>query len=305
MHQVLRFGHANELLIYDTLTANSRVLTKTPDRWELMPSWSPQGDVISFVSRPLEQGEGAPSKPGADPWVMSGCFCGSPTIVRPDGSGYQVLERTETVNPPTWSPDGRMLAYDASGEIRIYNLVTSEISTIRPGEFGLDAGYLSAPSWSPTRQELAVFFSEDAQRPSREQVITKTAPKPKQGYAILDLARQKARVVYQYQAPFVSRPPAQWSSSGNRLVLMLNAALFIHEPTGLIIVDRMARKVEVLSEQPYQVAWEPNGQRLALIDTATGHQIRILSPTRTGWAEQVLEHEQFVEGLAWRPMPRR
>lgn len=299
--QRLAFGKAHSLFIYDAMPAKTHALTNRQDRWELMPSWSPKGDSIAFVSRPLDSREGKPTKPGADPWVMSGCYCGSPTIVRPDGSGYRVLESTKTVNPPTWSPDGSGLAYDADGEVHVYNLTTNEATTIRPGEFGLEARYLSAPSWSPTRQELTVFFSEDAREPSREQVLNKTAPSPWQGFAILDLAHRKARVVYKYQAPFVSRPPAQWSSDGERIALVFTAALIIDEPKGLVVVDRTSNKVEILARHPYQAAWEPGGPRLAFLDADNGRQVHVLSPTINGWAKQAIQHEQFVEGIAWRP----
>jgi len=300
--RTLVFGKAHDLYIYDKKTEK---LTNTQHRWEMKPSWSPKGDSVAFLSRPLDPSEGRPAKPGADPWVMRGCDCGSPTVARPDGTGYRVLENVPATNPPTWSPDSSMLAYDANGEIHVYNLKLDQITRLRPGDFGLRAKYLSAPSWSPIRRELAVSFSEDAQSPTREQVLSKTAPRPRQGYAILDLAHNTARIVYQYVAPFVPRPPALWSSDGDRIALVFTAALIVHEPLGLVVFDRASSGVEVLAKHPYLAAWEPGGRRLAFVDADNSRQVGVLTPTPTGWATQRIEHRQFVEGLAWRPAQRR
>lgn len=303
--QKLAFGKAHDLYIYDQRTEMTRNLTDSPDRWEMKPSWSPRGDSVAFLSRPLDPREGKPAKPGArNVWVMFGCGCGSPTVSRPEGTGYRVLENVLTSNPPTWSPDSDMLGYDANGEIHVYDLKRDRISKLRSDDFGLGAKHLSAPSWSPTRGELAVFFSEDVRSPTREQILSKTAPRPRQGYAILDLAQSTARIVYQYEAPFVPRPPALWSHDGGRIAMVFRAALIVHEPLGLMVFDRASRKVEVLARHPSLAAWEPGGPRLAFVDADNSHQISILTPTTTGWAAQTLKQPQFVEGLAWRPIQR-
>lgn len=299
--QKLVFGKAHDLYIYDQETEKTENLTYTHDRWEMKPSWSPRGDSIAFLSRPLEPREGRPAKPGAYEWVMSGCDCGSPAVARPDGTGYRVLETLLSSNPPTWSPDSNLLAYDANGEIHIYDLKREQITKIRSEDFGLGAKHLSAPSWSPTRRELAVFFSEDAQSPTREQILSNTAPRPRQGYAILDLAHRTAQIVYQYEAPFVPRPPALWSSDGARIALVFTAALIVHEPLGLVVFDRASSKVEVLARHPYLAAWEPGGRRLAFVDAEDSHRVGVLTPTATGWATRTIVHPQPVEGMAWRP----
>lgn len=299
--QQLVFGKTHDLFLYDAGTAKTLALTNTPDRWEMKPSWSPGGDAIAFLSRPLAPREGRPSKPGGSPWVMQGCDCGSPAVAKSDGTGYRVLETATATNPPAWRPDGSLLAYDSSGEIHLYNLASNQVTILRPGDFGLNAKYLSAPSWSPTRQELAVFFSADARSPSRAEILSRTAPAPRQGYAILDLVQKQARVVYEYKAPFVSRGPALWSSDGERVALVFTAALIIHEPTGLVVVDRSAAKVETLAPHPYAAAWEPGGERLAFID-ADNSQLYVLSPTKPGWSTQAIRSDGYVQGMAWRPI---
>jgi len=302
--QELVFGKVHDLYLYDQAAKSTQSLTNTHDRWEMKPSWSPTGDTLAFLSRPLDLREGRPAKPGASMWVMHGCGCGSPTVAKSDGTGYRVLENVMSQNPPTWSPDSSMLAYDANGEIHIYNLKLDRITRLRPEDFGLRAEFLSAPSWSPKRGELVVFFSDDAQSPTREQILNKTAPRLRQGYAILDLARRTAQVAYQYDAPFVSRPPALWSHDGDRLAMVFTAALRVHEPLGLLVFDRASSKVEVVASHPYLAAWEPSGPRLAFVDADDNHLVGVLTPTPTGWATQAIKHTQLVEGLAWRPTDR-
>jgi hypothetical protein len=111
------------------------------------------GSHLAFTSRPLEPQEGQPNRPGGSAtWhSMVGCSCGSPTVVRQDGSGYRVLEEGAVTNPPTWSPDGRHLAYGSHGSVRIFDLETRRVTAVRPEEFGLHRKYLSAPSWAPGR----------------------------------------------------------------------------------------------------------------------------------------------------------
>ena len=82
---------------------------------------------------------------------------------------------------------------------------------------------------------------------------------------------------------------------------MFTQALIVREPLGLVVVDLTSNKAETHAQHPYLAAWEPGGQRLAFIN-AGNPQIHLLTPTNKGWVTQTIQHGQFVEGLAWRPI---
>lgn len=295
----LVYGKDGDLFLHDAVSGEGRNLTNTPDRWELMPSWSPGGDTLAFASRPLEPREGRPTKPGADAWVMQGCFCGNPSIIQRDGSGYRVIEQGNTTNPPSWSSDGTILAYGMDGAIHLHHVGNPQVSIVRPSDYGLEAIYLSAPAFSPTRNELAVFFSQGNRPPTREEILNQKAATPLQGYAVLDLLKKQAKIVYQYRAPFVSRPPALWSSDGNELAFMFKAELTIAEPLGLIVTDREGQKAETVSPAVYQAEWEPAGSRLAYIDGDDERLLHILSRSDRRWEKRTVVGDEYLAGFAW------
>ncbi len=272
-----------------------------------MPSWSPDGNYLVFTSRPLEPGEGKPSNPDIDSWVMLGVFGGSPTLIGRDGSGYTVLEEGVVTNPPTWSSDGKTITYGIEGSVHLFTLDEQKVTVIKPADYGLEAKYLSAPSWSPARNELAIFFATDDREPTRQELLAGNAPTPEQGYALLDLDKKSSLILYQYKAPFVaSRPPALWNGTRNILALAIVPALDIHDPpAALLVMDRDGNNRQKLGVA-YQAAWEPDGSRLAYIDLDTRRSIVILSPTDHGWDQQTVDFEEilqrnFLEGFAWRP----
>lgn len=297
----LAFGRAGDLFTYDAQTEQTHSLTGTPGRWELMPSWSPDGQQIVFVSRPLAAEEGSPAKPGADPWTLKGCFCGSPTISHRDGTGYRVLEDVKTINPPSWSPDGTRLAYDADGEIHIFDLRTNAVTALRGEQLGIGgARRLAAPSWSPAKEELALFYWDGTEPPTREAILSGQPGGARQGYALVNLADHRGGILLDFEGHAVPRPPALWSSDGRSLAFVMKPELTITEPLGLFLYDFTEPRARRIAEAPYEAAWEPNGERLAYIDNAS-RQVRILSPAKRGWRTQRLRSNKSVEGIAWRP----
>ncbi len=296
----LAYGNDGDIFLYDREDKETKNLTNTPERWELMPSWSPNSEYLVFTSRPLDPIEGKATKSGADPWVMQGEFGGSPTLIHVDGSGYKVLEEGSVMNPPSWSPDGNMIAYGIKGSIHLFNLTDQKITVMNPIDYNLDVKYLAAPSWSPARNQLAVFFSIDDKEPTREEILNNKAATPGQGYALLDLDAKKGLILYEYKAPFVSRQPALWSSDGNNLALLFKPETIIHNPVGLIVVDRRGDSVQKVGDA-YQAAWEPNGTRLAYIDLNDSHLLQILSPLKNGWDQQTINYSDFLQGFTWQP----
>lgn len=286
----LVYGRQGDLWLWDSAAGQARNLTATPDRWELMPAWSPDGKQIAFTSRPLEKGEGIRW------WTMHGCFCGSPTVVGLDGTGYRVLADASVTQPPSWSPDGAELAYGHQGQIWLFDFRTGAARAVSAGM--TQVRFVGAPAFSPVRAEIAFFFSEGDEVPTREQVLNGTAPRARQGYALLDLQTGNVRVLHEYRAPFSPRPPALWSATGRRLALNLKQELYLADPVGLYVVHLTDGKVEMVARRAYQAAWEPNGHRLAFVDDGT---VQILTFTVSGWTRQTLRHDLGVWGIAWHP----
>ena len=80
-----------------------------------------------------------------------------------DVDGYSpkiLLESTEPLLSPSWSPNGRKLAY-VSFEGKRSSIYIQEIATGKRNRVASYVGINSAPSWSPDGKKLAVTLSKD------------------------------------------------------------------------------------------------------------------------------------------------
>jgi Tol biopolymer transport system component len=137
-----------DVWLLDRVTGDRADLTNTPDRFETVPMWWPgRPDVVVFGS---DIGFGMEN---AD----------YPTVVRLDGSGYQVLD-PDHGGPRALSPDGLAIAYggyDAPGAIYRWG---SGIESFDPIEYGVSASKILQPAWSPDGQGLAWLVAGDLER---------------------------------------------------------------------------------------------------------------------------------------------
>ncbi len=298
--QWLVYGNQGDLFIYNNKTGENINLTNTPDKWELLPFWSPDGSKLGFTSRPLDPREGRPSID--DDWVMSGPGGGSPAIICLDGTGYKILDEKLVINPLSWSPDGKTVAYGAGDSIHLYSLKDNKSILISPAEIGIEAKFIGSPSWSPKRFEIAFFFSLDDKESTREEILDGTASPTKQGFALLDLKTNEVNVLYTFEGLFTwCRPPALWNADGSKLAFLLRAEGLINNPTGLMVTNREGGNVHKIGEA-YQALWEPNGNRLAYIDSFECHVVKIVSFDGDVYTTKMIEHENtFNDGITWQP----
>ncbi len=98
------------------------------------PVWSPRGDYIAFTK------------------IKSGTFYIG--LMRPDGSGERLIANGWLVEGPTWSPNGRMIAFwrqtpmDKKGKGQTAKLYMIDITGYHEREFQT-SGDASDPEWSP------------------------------------------------------------------------------------------------------------------------------------------------------------
>jgi TolB protein len=91
-----------------------------------------------------------------------------------DGFNAQnVLESDEPIMSPSWSPDGKSLAY-VSFENRRPEIYIQQLATARRSKVSGFSGLNSAPSWSPDGKFLALVLSKDG---SPDVYILNTATK--------------------------------------------------------------------------------------------------------------------------------
>lgn len=295
--QWLVYGNNGDLFLYNYKTGEHVNLTNTPDRWELMPAWSPDGKMLCFTSRRLEAAEEHIDSEGT--MVMSGAWGGSPSIIERDGSEYEILEEG-TVTDPGWSLDGKTIVYGCEGNIHLFDLKEHKARILTPDEMGLQAQYIGSPAWSSTRSEIAFFFSRSKQETTHQEVVDGNAVMVDQGYGLLDLQTNKVKPLYTFKGFYTSaRIPALWSSDGNQLAFNLKQETFISGP-GLIVSSRQGDRVKKIGEG-YQVIWEPDGKRLVYIESSDHERVTLVNfEEDTYTKDAIINKVPGIQGLTWR-----
>lgn len=123
-------GGTQQLYIMNSNGRDVRRITYGEGRYA-NPVWSPRGDLIAFTR--LHKGQ---------------FYIG---VIRPDGSGERLITQAYHVEGPTWSPNGRVLAYfkeRPSGQGRIAKMYTIDLTGYNERQ-QLTPQDASDPAWSP------------------------------------------------------------------------------------------------------------------------------------------------------------
>ena len=108
--------------------------------------------LLAFGCGPADGGGGKPEN-----GLIASANENGIQLLEPDGSGARLVPGTEGATEPTWSPDGKWLAFtttEAVGES-----LSSDLYVIRPDGTGraLVLRNGSGPSWSPDGKRIAVM----------------------------------------------------------------------------------------------------------------------------------------------------
>jgi TolB protein len=126
-------GGSQQLYVMKSDGTQARRITFGKGRYAT-PVWSPRGDMIAFTR--LYKGK---------------FYIG---VIRPDGSGERLITSGFHVEGPTWSPNGRVLAYfkeepsGAGGKQRRARMFTIDLTGYNERRIATPGG-ASDPAWSP------------------------------------------------------------------------------------------------------------------------------------------------------------
>ncbi len=129
-------GGSQQLYVMDANGGNAQRITFGQGRYG-NPVWSPRGDLIAFTR--MFQGK---------------FYIG---VIRPDGSGERLITTAYHVEGPTWSPNGRVLAYfkevptGPKGEGRQSRIYTVDLTGYNERQLRTPVDG-SDPAWSPLNQ---------------------------------------------------------------------------------------------------------------------------------------------------------
>ncbi|HEY89963.1 MAG TPA: hypothetical protein G4N98_09590 [Thermoflexia bacterium] len=299
------YGRLADLWLVDVESRRTRNLTNTPDRWELLPSWSPNGKMVAFTSRPLD-----PREYGVTEGTLYAGFGGQLTLIQADGSDYRVVDEQGPAlsSTPSWSPDSKHLVYAAGGSLYIYDLGQGQRQGVTLSDYGLPANfYACAPSWSPQEDEIALLFSTRSE-PGDTSV--------EKGYAILNLTDHTSRVLKRYTLTDTmayegisagehiggcTQFPALWSPRGDYLLLRIMTIPRTNRQSSLSVIDAQGGQERALAGiyGAYQADWSPDGKWVVYVDNGE-RSLNVVNPFDPDERYQILR-PLCCSGVAWRP----
>jgi TolB protein len=250
------------------LPANGRIVFATVDG---MASMNPDGSG-QWGLRFTAIGQGAPDwAPDGATIALTGPDATGQSIftMNPDGTGVRrLIARPYTANP-SWSPDGRQLAYDNGAEIYIADADGANVRELTAGV---------SPSWSPDGRSIA-YVSFNAEWNSDISVVELSS----------------GRVTRLTDGPGLDAFP-DWSPRGDQIAFVSDRegswSLFTMKPDGS---EQSALTHDAYDSEP---AWSPDGMQIAFVRSS---QIWVMASDGKS-ARQLTYGNVWSASPSWQPL---
>jgi hypothetical protein len=206
----------------------------------------------------------------------------NPRVVYPDGAGYALVT-------PTWSPDGKKLAFTLYTCDHSYGCVFS-IYTINADGTGLSGvGQGEDPDWSPDGSRLAFFYGPYSDQPDI--------------YSVRPDGTDRRQLTFGSQSDHPS-----WSPAGNKILFRY----YNNGTNGLWAINAdgtgMTKLFDV-APTPLHSAWSPDGTKISFVsqdDVDPNHEaLYVANPdgtSRTKLFSNVARAFDYAD-ISWQPIP--
>lgn len=266
------------------------------------PAWSPDGRQLVF------DGEG---DRGSQPWVANADGTGARALIpTPDGCPSHCTEGIQ----PTWSRDGRSIAYVASThEVGVFTRSALAILDIATGEtrevYATTDTTLAWPSWSPDGRTIAIEIDQYADAPEDSQIVSSVI-----GLIAVEGADHAPREITE---PSLLAGYPSWHPTDDLIVVRTNrydvdreAVLDEAAPSDLYTMRADGSGLTNITQNVVGGAiirapsWTSDGRILfsKLAEAGAEEQLRVIDATGEGEASATGDVVTVGEGY-WRPTP--
>jgi len=226
---------------------------------------------------------------GSSPTPRNGLIAaGGPhgiSLLDPQTSAQRLIAKTEDAEGPTWSPDGRLLAFeiwDDSGGTSVYS-VRADGTDLR-----LVLKNAWSPSWSPDSKQLVVVRETCYQDPCSAD-----------DFATSNLFLVDADGGNPQQLTFLAdgADTPEWSPDGKWIAFIGAGGIDLVQPEEIVEPERSrSRWLLGVDDTAYELAWSPDGAWIAFVGDNGIYRARppFGDPER-------LSRDEGAEHLAWSP----